>query len=143
LLIDTAAAKPEGSAPAPAAQLQKRQSGSSSVAAAPAATYASGTPSPAARKILDEKNIAPASVTGTGKDGRITKDDAVNATPSMELPGGSRGSERTKLSMLRRKVAERLVAARNSHVNYFQRSKHDAYQLDNEYKESQNTQVLV
>jgi 2-oxoglutarate dehydrogenase E2 component (dihydrolipoamide succinyltransferase) len=73
-----------------------------------------GHPSPAARKILDEKNIQPSDIIGTGKDGRITKDDAVNATPSMGTPtGGSRGSERTKLSMLRRKVAERLVAAKN------------------------------
>ncbi len=78
------------------------------------ASYASGTPSPAARKILDEKNIQPSDIIGTGKDGRITKDDAVNAVPSMGTPtGGSRGSERTKLSMLRRKVAERLVAAKN------------------------------
>ncbi|WP_369765823.1 2-oxoglutarate dehydrogenase complex dihydrolipoyllysine-residue succinyltransferase [Flavobacterium sp. WC2429] len=115
-LIDTAAAKPSGSAPAPAAApvTEAPKAAPAPVAAAPAATYASGTPSPAARKILDEKNIAPASVTGTGKDGRITKDDAVNAVPSMGTPtGGSRGSERTKLSMLRRKVAERLVAAKN------------------------------
>jgi 2-oxoglutarate dehydrogenase E2 component (dihydrolipoamide succinyltransferase) len=71
-------------------------------------------PSPAARKILDEKNIQPSDIIGTGKDGRITKDDAVNAVPSMGTPtGGNRGSERTKLSMLRRKVAERLVAAKN------------------------------
>ena len=75
---------------------------------------ASGHPSPAARKILDEKNIPASSIKGTGKDGRITKDDAVNATPSMGTPtGGNRASERTKLSMLRRKVAERLVAAKN------------------------------
>ena len=81
----------------------------------PAATsYASGTPSPAARKILDEKNIQPSDINGTGKDGRITKDDAVNALPSMGTStSGSRGSEKTKLSMLRRKVAERLVAAKN------------------------------
>ena len=116
--IDTAAAKPEGSAAsapaaaAPAAEAPK--AAPAPVAAAPTATYATGTPSPAARKILDEKNIAPAAVTGTGKDGRITKDDAVNAVPSMGTPtGGSRGQERTKLSMLRRKVAERLVAAKN------------------------------
>lgn len=77
-------------------------------------SYASGTPSPAARKILDEKNIDAAQVSGTGKDGRITKDDAVNAKPSMGTPtGGNRGSERQKLSMLRRKVAERLVSAKN------------------------------
>jgi len=77
-------------------------------------SYASGTPSPAARKILDEKNIKSDEVSGTGKGGRITKDDAVNATPSMGTPtGGNRGSERQKLSMLRRKVAERLVSAKN------------------------------
>ena len=73
-----------------------------------------GHPSPAAKKILDEKNITPETIVGTGKGGRITKEDAVNATPSMGTPtGGSRGTERTKLSMLRRKVAERLVAAKN------------------------------
>lgn len=86
------------------------------VKAAPVATatYASGATSPAARKILDEKNIQPSDIVGTGKDGRITKEDAVNAVPSMGTPtGGNRGSERTKLSMLRRKVAERLVAAKN------------------------------
>jgi 2-oxoglutarate dehydrogenase E2 component (dihydrolipoamide succinyltransferase) len=77
-------------------------------------TYAAQTPSPAARKILDEKNIQPSDVVGTGKAGRITTEDAVNAVPSMGTPtGGSRGSERSKLSMLRRKVAERLVAAKN------------------------------
>ncbi|RZL98036.1 MAG: biotin/lipoyl-binding protein, partial [Pedobacter sp.] len=77
-------------------------------------SYASGTPSPAARKILDEKNIKADDVSGTGKGGRITKDDAVNAVPSMGTPtGGNRGSERQKLSMLRRKVAERLVSAKN------------------------------
>ena len=77
-------------------------------------TYASQTPSPAAKKILDEKNIQPSAVVGSGKEGRITKDDAVKAVPSMGTPtGGNRGSERTKLSMLRRKVAERLVAAKN------------------------------
>ncbi|HEY4618383.1 MAG TPA: 2-oxoglutarate dehydrogenase complex dihydrolipoyllysine-residue succinyltransferase [Flavobacterium sp.] len=118
-LIDTAAAKPSSSVPAPAAapvaEAPKAAPAPAAAApTAPAATYASGTPSPAARKILDEKNIGPATVTGTGKDGRITKDDAVNATPSMGTPtGGSRGSERSKLSMLRRKVAERLVAAKN------------------------------
>jgi 2-oxoglutarate dehydrogenase E2 component (dihydrolipoamide succinyltransferase) len=84
--------------------------------AAPVAekTYATQTPSPAAKKILDEKNIQPTEIIGTGKGGRITKDDAVNAVPSMGTPtSGNRGSEKTKLSMLRRKVAERLVSAKN------------------------------
>ena len=77
-------------------------------------TYASGTPSPAAKKILDEKGIAASAVSGSGRDGRITKEDAVKAVPSMGTPtGGKRGESRSKLSMLRRKVAERLVAAKN------------------------------
>jgi len=117
-LIDTAAAKPSGSAPAPVAEAPKAEAPKveekKAEAPAPAATYAAQAPSPAARKILDEKNIQPSDIVGTGKDGRITKEDAVNAVPSMGTPtGGSRGAERTKLSMLRRKVAERLVAAKN------------------------------
>ena len=116
-LIDTAAAKPSGSAPAPVAEAPKAEEKkveAPKAAPAPAATYAAQAPSPAARKILDEKNIQPSDIVGTGKDGRITKEDAVNAVPSMGTPtGGSRGTERIKLSMLRRKVAERLVAAKN------------------------------
>ncbi|RTY85707.1 2-oxoglutarate dehydrogenase complex dihydrolipoyllysine-residue succinyltransferase [Flavobacterium sp. RSP49] len=119
--IDTDGAKPADDAPVAEAtktvEAPKVETKTEAPKAAPVAaatTYASGTPSPAARKILDEKNIATNSVTGTGKDGRITKDDAVQAVPSMGTPtGGSRGSERSKLSMLRRKVAERLVAAKN------------------------------
>ncbi len=85
---------------------------------APAAentTYATGTASPAAKKILAEKNIDAASIKGTGKDGRITKEDAIKAVPSMgkALNEENRKSERKKLSMLRRKVAERLVAVKN------------------------------
>jgi 2-oxoglutarate dehydrogenase E2 component (dihydrolipoamide succinyltransferase) len=115
-LIDTGAAKPSGAAAVEAKPVVVEATKKEEVKAAPvaAATYASGAPSPAARKILDEKNIQPSDIVGTGKDGRITKEDAVNATPSMGTPtGGSRGAERTKLSMLRRKVAERLVAAKN------------------------------
>jgi 2-oxoglutarate dehydrogenase E2 component (dihydrolipoamide succinyltransferase) len=119
-LIDTSAAKPSGSAPVaeakPVAEAPKAEVKVEAPKVAPVAekTYAAQTPSPAARKILDEKNIQPSDVVGTGKAGRITTEDAVNAVPSMGTPtGGSRGSERTKLSMLRRKVAERLVAAKN------------------------------
>ena len=77
-------------------------------------SYATGTPSPSARKILDEKGIDSKSVTGSGRDGRITKDDAVQAKASMGTAGpGKRGEERKKMSMLRRKVAERLVSVKN------------------------------
>ncbi|MFD1294856.1 2-oxoglutarate dehydrogenase complex dihydrolipoyllysine-residue succinyltransferase [Lutibacter holmesii] len=111
-LIDMDAKKPEGTVEKPAVVVDAPK-----VEEKPAAaktTYASGAASPAAKKILDEKNIAPSTVKGTGRDGRITKDDAVNATPSMGTPtGGSRSSEKTKLSMLRRKVAQRLVSVKN------------------------------
>jgi len=117
-LIDTSAAKPSGDAPAaeaPKAEVKEEVKAAPALAAAPAATYATGTASPAAKKILDEKNIAAVAVQGTGKDGRVTKEDALNATPSMGTPtGGPRGSERKKMSMLRRKVAERLVEAKNT-----------------------------
>ena len=118
-LIDTEADKPEGAgssdadakkeeAPKQEEKEAKKETASESK------TYATGTPSPAAKKILDEKGIAAKDVKGTGRDGRITKDDAVKAKPSMGSPGqGSRGSERKKLSMLRRRVAERLVSAKN------------------------------
>ena len=65
-------------------------------------TYATGTASPAAKKILAEKGIEVSEVKGTGKDGRLTKEDAVKAVPSMgTIPSdGNRSSERKKLSML-------------------------------------------
>lgn len=77
-------------------------------------TYATGSPSPAAKKILDEKGIDPKEVKGSGKDGRITKEDAVEAKASMGTPGtGARGESRKKMSMFRRKLSERLVSAKN------------------------------
>ena len=147
-LIDTDAAKPAGSAPAaeapkaeaPKAEVKAEAPKAEPVQAPAATSYAAGTPSPAARKILDEKNIAPASVTGTGKGGRITKDDAVNAVPSMGTPtGGSRGTERTKLSMLRRKVAERLVSAKNETAmltTFNEVNMTPINQIRNEYKDA-------
>ena len=78
-------------------------------------TYASQTPSPAARKIIAEKGMDATAIQGTGRGGRITKEDAVKAVPSMgtQPDWADRGQDRSKLSMLRRKVAERLVAAKN------------------------------
>ncbi|RNC87893.1 MAG: 2-oxoglutarate dehydrogenase complex dihydrolipoyllysine-residue succinyltransferase [Winogradskyella sp.] len=116
-LIDTSAAKPEGDA-APKKETKEdtpKKEEPKPVAPAETKTYATGTPSPAAKKILDEKGIDANTVKGSGKDGRITKDDAVNAVPSMGTPtGGNRGTSRSKMSMLRRKVAERLVEAKNT-----------------------------
>ena len=79
-------------------------------------TYATGSASPAAKKILAEKGIETSQVTGSGIDGRITKEDAIKAVPSMgvQINTEGRGSSRSKMSMLRRKVAERLVEAKNT-----------------------------
>tara|TARA_A100001011_G_C14302039_1_gene841244 strand:+ start:703 stop:1920 length:1218 start_codon:yes stop_codon:yes gene_type:complete len=78
-------------------------------------SYANQTPSPAAKKIMNEKGISSDQIKGTGRAGRITKEDAINAVPSMgtKPDWGERSQERTKLSMLRRRVAERLVVAKN------------------------------
>ncbi len=99
-------------------------------ASTPAANYASGHPSPAAAKILDEKGIASNQVGGTGVGGRITKEDAVKAEAKATPPsgkeskpapavapviatGGTRTERREKMTSLRRTIARRLVAVKN------------------------------
>ena len=116
-LIDTSAEKPEGTS----SKEEKKESTSKPEVKSPISsdepkneTYATGSASPAAKKILAEKGIKSSEVEGTGRDGRITRDDAVKAVPSMGTATGDRGAKRTKLSMLRRKVAERLVEAKNT-----------------------------
>lgn len=90
----------------------------------PANTYAAGHPSPAASKILEEKGISAQSLQGTGKDGRITKADAVQAEPvkkseqpkfekAATLTHFSRTEERKKMTRMRRTIAKRLVSAKN------------------------------
>lgn len=157
-LIDTEAKRPESSEVSTTYEKAGDESGASNAAvdvsatqaktentnekAAPVKekTYASGTPSPAARKILDEKGMDTASIQGTGRDGRITKHDAENAVPSMGKPGtGARGASRTKLSMLRRKVAERLVEAKNTTAMLTTFNEVDMgpiFELRNQYKEA-------
>lgn len=117
-LIDMEAAKPAGSGKEAKAEAKENNPVKEEVAEPvkeEAATYATGSASPAARKILAEKNIDPAQIKGTGKDGRITKEDAIKGVPAMgkALNEEDRKSERKKLSMLRRKVAERLVSVKN------------------------------
>lgn len=127
-LIDMDAARPEGAAPAAEAPKQEEAPKAAEPAkqeapkpAAPAAaptTYATGAPSPAAKKILDEKGMDAAQVSGTGRDGRITKTDAeLAAVPALGgsplTATGSRSTTTTKLSVLRRKIAQRLVSVKN------------------------------
>ena len=122
-LIDTDAPRPEGGS-APAAEAPKAEvkeevkAAPAPVAtpapAAPAATYATGTPSPAAKKVLDEKGIDASQVKGSGRDGRITQDDAARFTPAMGTSTqGTRAQSEKKLSSLRRKIAQRLVSVKN------------------------------
>ncbi|MBL4904933.1 MAG: dihydrolipoyllysine-residue succinyltransferase, partial [Flavobacteriaceae bacterium] len=113
-LIDTDAKKPAGSNQAASVEKVTAQK-IETPKAETKATYATGTASPAAKKILAEKGVEASTLKGTGKAGRITKNDAVHAVPSMgTMPeNGDRTTERKKLSMLRRKVAQRLVAVKN------------------------------
>jgi len=116
-----AASAPAAAAPAPAA---------SQAAASGAATYATGVPSPAAGKILGEKGINAGDVNGTGRDGRITKEDAQNAQAkpaapapaaapaasapaAAPAPAGDRNQRRERMSNLRKTVARRLVSVKN------------------------------
>ncbi len=149
-LIDTDAAKPAGSATtteeAPKQEVKEEPKAQTPAptpapaAAAQPASYATGTASPAAKKILEEKNIPASSVQGTGKDGRVTKEDAVNAVPSMGISSGSgvRSSTTAKLSVLRRKVAERLVSVKNETAmltTFNEVDMSEIYRLRNEYKD--------
>jgi len=128
-LIDTSAARPAGSTPTPVAELKEEKAAPAPAPVKAAATpnpnpvkettYASGTPSPAAAKIMAENNVSATQVKGNGKDGRITKQDVINAmsvgfsTADAQGWGGSREQRREKMSMLRRKIAERLVAVKS------------------------------
>jgi 2-oxoglutarate dehydrogenase E2 component (dihydrolipoamide succinyltransferase) len=90
------------------------------VAAGTKDSYANGHPSVAAKKMMDENNIAPNQVVSSGKDGRITKGDVVNAmtngTPRLAMPTHeiSRDQKREKMTMLRKKVSERLVSVKRN-----------------------------
>lgn len=88
------------------------QTPNATTAPAESKTYASGTPSPAAKKIMAETGVSVSN--GTGRDGRITKDDVLKAVAAKgSNTTGSRAEERQKMSMLRRKLAARLVSVKN------------------------------
>jgi 2-oxoglutarate dehydrogenase E2 component (dihydrolipoamide succinyltransferase) len=112
-LIDTNAARPDGAAaPAEAAPNPAPVAEKAAPAAPKADTYATGSASPAAKKMMEETGAKVSK--GTGKDGRITKADVIEAVASMGSAGtGERTSERKKMSSLRRKLASRLVTVKN------------------------------
>ena len=111
-LIDTAAARPEGAAATAASPNPEPVVEKAAPAAPQADTYATGTASPAAKKMMAETGAKVSR--GTGKDGRITKADVIDAVASMGSAGnGERGSTSKKMSSLRRKLASRLVTVKN------------------------------
>ena len=109
-----ASAAPAAAAPAPAAA----PAAAPAKAAAPAAKASGAAASPSASKILAEKGVDAGQVAGSGRDGRITKGDALNASaggaksaalPSAPIPTGDRPEERVPMSRLRARIAERLL----------------------------------
>lgn len=132
--IDTSVSQEGGGESAPAKEEKKEEAAPAPAEkekAAPAeesASYAKGHPSPAASKILAEKNIAPENVQGSGRDGRITKEDAQKAKVAAPAPAPSASSSdsspatradfsreesRKKMSRMRRTIASRLTKAKN------------------------------
>lgn len=142
--IDTSVQKDDSASPkneAPAGEEKKEEKKTVEVAApqeSKEATYATGHPSPAAAKILKENTISPSQVQGSGRDGRITKEDALKAaearnnepapkkeskpaekSPAPQPPVAtsdkhfSRETSRKKMSRMRRTIAKRLVSAKN------------------------------
>src|SRR6185437_2198240 len=135
--IEASGAPDENAAPS---NNDTKETAQAAPAAVGAKTYASGTPSPAAAKILAEKGVDTKSVSGTGVAGRITKEDALLAEKISENPQVSKGSQqseagsqkpevvmpkaesfapgaradrREKMSSLRKTVARRLVTVKN------------------------------
>lgn len=141
--LDTSAAKP-----AAKAQATEAPKAAPAEAQAPVAVMSSkevNVPSPAARKILDEKGVSAGSVSGTGKDGRITKEDALashpnsapspkTATPKPSSPApapGSRNARTEKMTRLRKTIATKLVEAKNTTAMLTTFNEVDMYELMN------------
>lgn len=150
--LDTSAAKPAAAAKAaPAPEAPKKEEAK----AAPVATTTSkevNVPSPAARKILEEKGVDASAVSGSGKDGRITKEDALNASakpaaaPAASAPvakpvaaPGSRNSRPEKMTRLRKTIASKLVEAKNTTAmltTFNEVDMHNLMELRKKYKDA-------
>jgi len=126
-LIDTSAKAPKKAKPKAVESVPAQAPVPASAAPAPAAPapaakqagHAAGHPSPAAKKLMADNGIKPGQVNGTGRNGRVMKQDVLQALAggfdanTAQGWGGSRDVRREKMSMLRRKVAERLVGVKN------------------------------
>ncbi len=129
--IDTAGKAAATPATAPAAEAPKAAAQAAAAPAAPALTAAAGVASPAAAKILAEKGVDAANVAGTGRDGRVTKGDALNASapaakaapakaPAAPAPTtlslDGRPEQRVPMSRLRARIAERLLQSQQENA---------------------------
>jgi len=139
-LIDTDAARPEGGSAPKAATPAPTAAAPTAAAPEKTVSYATGTPSPSAKKLMDEKGLSADQIQGTGRDGRILKEDVIKGAPAMgSAASENRDSSRQKLSMLRRKVAERLVSAKNETAMLTTFNEVDMsaiFALRNEYKDA-------
>jgi len=149
--IDTDAKAAAAPATAPAAAPKAAEQAAAAPAAAPASKSAAGVASPAAAKILAEKGVDAASVTGTGRDGRVTKGDALAAEapkaaakPAAAAPAPTtlsldgRPEQRVPMSRLRARIAERLLQSQqeNAILTTFNEVNMQAViDLRNKYKE--------
>jgi 2-oxoglutarate dehydrogenase E2 component (dihydrolipoamide succinyltransferase) len=126
--IEAGGAAAPKAAPAAEEKPAEEQKTSAPTATGNGSSYATGTPSPSAGKILAEKGVDAGAVTGTGVDGRITKEDALKAEkaatqpaakpaekaqPAVAAAPGSRSERRQKMTPLRKTVAKRLVTVKN------------------------------
>ncbi len=129
--IDTSVSAPSSSPAAPATETEQKEIVTqTSTQPKESESYATGHPSPAAAKLIREQNIDASTIAGTGKDGRITKEDVLTATqnkitaPSsservekssdiVSSRSGSRNTRSEKMSRMRRTIASRLVSAKN------------------------------
>lgn len=129
--IDTAAKAAAATAPAEAPKAAEQAAAAPAPAAAPASSAAAGVASPAAAKILAEKGVDAASVAGTGRDGRVTKGDALAAgapaakaapakAPAAPAPTtlslDGRPEQRVPMSRLRARIAERLLQSQQENA---------------------------
>jgi 2-oxoglutarate dehydrogenase E2 component (dihydrolipoamide succinyltransferase) len=156
--IDTAAtasaapakeAAAEPAAPPAAAPAQAAPEAAPAAAAAPAAsTAAAGKASPAANKILAEKGMSAEGMTGSGRDGRVTKADAMAAqpgaapaaapAPAMGASLDGRPEQRVPMSRLRARVAERLLQSQQENAiltTFNEVNMQGVIDLRNRYKE--------
>jgi 2-oxoglutarate dehydrogenase E2 component (dihydrolipoamide succinyltransferase) len=113
-------------APAPAAEAPKAAAAAPAAAAPKAAAKGADDLSPAGLRVATEENIDPSKVAGTGRDGRVTKEDLVNygkggsaapaaaAAPAAKPTPGSRPEERVPMTRMRLRIAERLMQSKNS-----------------------------